>query len=171
MRENIGHRLGRFTQIFVLGILIFVVVLFFVRLVLPSQIDDVSPGIPCEEELLNWADVYFAVPKFEGVQIEKEWCEEILGRDKEIAMHGVYHTYNEFGEYRSEEYFYEGVDIFRECFGFLPLRFKPGQLGWTGENDWIRDEVEVDLFWNQLFHKVYHCEDTGIFPNWFVRIF
>ncbi|MFH1521918.1 MAG: hypothetical protein ABIF18_03085 [archaeon] len=31
--------------------------------------------------------------------------------------------------------------------------------------------MEVDSIWNQLFHKVYHCEDAGLFPNWFVLVF
>lgn len=153
-------------------IVVFLIVgLWFVRLVLPSQLDDVSPGIFCEEKLLNQADVYFVIPKFEGVEIEREWCEEVLKMEKDIGLHGVYHTYEEFGVYRDEEYFGEGVDIFKRCFGYTPERFKPGQLKWSKENNWIKDEVEVDLFWNQVFHKVYHCGDTGRFSNWLIRIF
>lgn len=141
------------------------------RLVLPSQLDDVSPEISCEEKLLNRAGVYFVIPKFEGVEIEREWCEGILEREKDIGLHGVYHTYEEFAVYRDEDYLGEGIDIFEECFGFLPERFKPGQLKWNKENNWIKEKMEVDLFWNQVFHKVYHCGDTGRFPNWLIRIF
>jgi hypothetical protein len=150
-----------------------VVVLFFVRFILPSQIDDVNPLMNCSDEVLELADVYFVVPKFSGFVISenRSWCDEILDRDKKLALHGVYHIYEEFGVYRDEEYFSEGVEIFEECFGFAPTRFKPGQLAWTSENDWIKEKMEVDLFWNQLFHKVYHCGDSGIFPNWVVRIF
>lgn len=148
-----------------------VLALFFIRLVLPSQVDDVSPLMNCSDEVLDLADVYFVVPKFGGVEIEGEWCEEILDRDKELAMHSVYHTYEEFNVVRGENYFDEGVGIFEECFGFRPERFKPGQLRIVSENDWIADEVEVDLFWNQFFHKVYHCNDSGVFPNWFIRLF
>ena len=147
------------------------VCLGFVRLILHSQLDDVSPGISCEGKLLDWADVYFVIPKFEGVEIEKEWCEKILERKKDIGLHGVYHTYEEFGIYRGKEYFGEGVEIFERCFGFTPERFKPGQLEFTKKNNWIKRKMEVDLFWNQVFHKVYHCEDTGVFPNWLTRIF
>ncbi len=159
--------------IFYTGIILtaLIIILFLTRLILPSQIDDVTPGISCEEELLDLADVYFVVPKFEGVVLDKEWCDEILMRDKELAMHGVYHTYEEFGVYRDEKYFSEGVSIFRDCFGFSPERFKPGQLEWHDSNNWVKAEMEVELFWNQLFHKVYHCEDTGMFPNWVINIF
>jgi len=153
-------------------VIVFLVVgLWFVRLVLPSQLDDVSPDIFCEEKLLTRADVYFVIPKFEGVEIERKWCEIILEKGKGIGMHGVYHTYKEFEVYRDEEYFEEGVDIFERCFGFTPERFKPGQLRFAKENDWIKERTEVDLFWNQVLHKVYHCGDTGRFPNWLIRVF
>lgn len=148
-----------------------VVLLFFVRLVLPSQLDDVNSLMGCSEEELELGDVYFVVPKFDGVEIDREWCEEISGRGKEIAMHGVYHTYAEFGIVRDEVYFNEGVDIFMECFGIKPERFKPGNLKWNSGNDWIRDKFMIELRWNQIFHKVYHCGNTGDFPNWFIRIF
>lgn len=155
-------------------VLIFVVLIFglwFIRFILPSQVDDVSPLMNCSNEVLELGDVYFVVPKFSGVEIFSEWCGEILGRDKEIAMHGIYHTFEEFGVARDSEYFEEGVWIFEECFGKSPERFKPGQLKWASENDWIREEVEVELFWNQVFHKVYHCGDGGVFPNWIINIF
>ncbi len=163
----------KFWKYFGLVILILIIGLWFVRFILPSQVDDVNPLMNCSNSVLNKGDVYFVVPKFEGFIISKNrlWCENILGRGKELAMHGVYHTYNEFGTYRDEVYFDEGADIFRKCFGFFPERFKPGQLKWNSKNDWIRDEVDVDLFWNQVFHKVYHCGDGGMFPNWVVRVF
>lgn len=154
-----------------LVVVVLILVLFFTRLVLPSQIDDVSPGILCEDELLGLADVYYVIPKFSNVPIEKEWCESILARGKKLGMHGVYHTYEEFGVVRDEKYFGEGVDIFENCFGFAPERFKPGQLRLSSENDWIRNEVNVDTLWNQIFHKVYHCSDSGKFPNWLIRVF
>lgn len=152
--------------------LIFVIFLLWTtRFILPSQVDDVNPLMGCTDDVLDLGDVYFIVPKFKEVEISKEWCEEISSGDKELAIHGVYHTYEEFGVFRNESYFYDGVDVFEECFGFVPYRFKPGQLKWTDENDWIKKDFKVDLFWNQVFHKVYHCGDDGLFPNWFIRIF
>ena len=161
-------KVWRYFTIMFIGLIL---VLFFVRLILPSQIDDVSPEIFCEEKLLDWADVYYVIPKFENISIDREWCDEILSRDKKLAMHGVYHSFEEFGEVRDSEYLNDGYNFFEECFGFEPEKFKPPQLAWTNKNDWIRDRMKVDLIWNQIFHKVYHCGDTGIFPNWVVRIF
>ena len=158
-------------SILVLIVTVLVVGLFLIRLVLPSQVDDVNPLMGCSDAILDSADVYFVVPKFEGVEISGEWCDYILGKNKSLALHGVYHSYKEFGVYRDEVYFGEGVEIFEKCFGLRPERFKPGQLEWASENDWIREEMEIDLFWNQVFHKVYHCGDSGVFPNWLIRAF
>ena len=161
-------------RVWVWCLVIFVSLLFglwFVRLVLPSQVDDVSPGIFCSEDVLDWADVYFVIPKFGNVSPDKNWCEDILSREKELAMHGVVHSFEEFGVFRDVDYVDEGVEIFEKCFGFELERFKPPQLVFSEENDWMRGRFEVDLFWNQVFHKVYHCGDSGVFPNWFIRVF
>ncbi|MCK5449386.1 hypothetical protein KAI32_00815 [Candidatus Pacearchaeota archaeon] len=148
-----------------------IICVFFVRLILPIQLDDVSPGIFCEEELLDLVDVYYVIPKFGNVSIDKNWCDEILKRNKELRLHGVYHSFEEFGKVRDEEYLNEGIEIFEACFGFEPERFKPPQIAWTKENDWMKNEMRIDLGWNEVFHKVYHCGDTGVIPNWVVRVF
>ncbi|MFH0808197.1 MAG: hypothetical protein V1888_01105 [archaeon] len=173
MKEDNCSRISRITRVFSLVVLGLVLFLFFVRLILPSQVDDVSPFMNCSDEVLGLGDVYFVVPKFGGIDVSEDlaWCNYILDKDKELAMHGVSHEFGEFGIVRDKVYFGEGVEIFERCFGFAPVRFKPGQLKWNVKNDWIRDEVDVDFFWNQVFHKVYHCGDTGMFPNWVVKIF
>jgi hypothetical protein len=164
----------RILRVVLLVIIVLILVLFSIRLILPSQVDDVNPFMNCSDKVLDRGDVYFVVPKFGSVPIDDvdNWCSEILVREgKELAMHGVYHTFGEFGVYRDEVYFGEGVEIFKRCFGFSPERFKPGHLKFDSKNDWIRGDMEVDLVWNQVFHKVYHCGDAGLFPNWLVRVF
>ena len=161
----------KFWWIFLIFIGAVVLSLFLVRLFLPSQLDDVTPGIYCEEELLDLADIYYVIPKFDNISIDGEWCDDILSRNKELAMHGVYHSFEEFGEFRDEEYLQEGIDIFEICFNVTPKRFKPGNLKFDDKNNWIRNRMDVDLRWNQVFHKVYHCSDTGDFPNWLIRLF
>jgi hypothetical protein len=154
------------------GVLIFILILEIVRIILPAQIDDVSPEIPCEDWILAQAETYYIIPRFNEKKIsgDLQWCDKILGGGKELAMHGVYHKFNEFEECRNESYFNAGLETFEECFNETPERFKPPQLGWTKKNNWIKERVEVDLFFNQLFHKVYHCNDTGIFPNWLIKL-
>lgn len=150
-----------------------VILLFLIRLILPIQLDDVSSGIYCESELLERSDVYFVIPAYQGIPISDDinWCEKILSYNKTLAMHGVRHTYEEFGGDISEEDLTYGMDIFKKCFGYLPERFKPPQMKINQENtDLVGERLKLVGPFNQLFHKTYHCEDTGVMPNWLVRI-
>ncbi len=154
-------------------ILILISTLFFIRLFSERQLDDLTIGIECDKELIKKSDILYIVPSFNGINIsgDEEWCSEILTFNKELAMHGVYHTYKEFETTRNEEYVFEGKEIFKKCFGYNPEKFKPPNLGWTGENNWMKKDFEIDLRLNQIFHKTYHCNDTGVFPNWLIDLF
>ena len=152
-----------------------IIILFIIRLILPREVDDVTPFIDCSEQLIEKSDVLWVIPKFEGKSIldEDGWCEKILSYNKELGLHGVYHTYNEFSEDRDGEYLQEGIDIFEECFGFKPEKFKPPQLKINDENKELisKMNMELELNWNQFFHRVYHCNDTGVFKNWWIDVF
>ncbi len=156
-----------------------IVVLFFalwaVRLFSHTELDDVSPGIKCDSSLLKNSDVLWVIPDFNGSAISenKSWCEYILGLNKTLGLHGVYHTYREFAFLRNESYVYEGESMFRKCFGFSPKIFKAPQLALNSENENMleREGYNVKGIFNQITHKVYHCNDGGRFPNWIIRIF
>ncbi len=155
-------------------ILLLIFTIFFIRFFSETQIDDITPGISCEIGLLEKSDIFFVIPKFENKSItdNSTWCENILNLNKKLALHGVYHVYEEFSTDRNENYLNEGIKIFEECFGYSPKRFKPGQLAISENNKiMIKSKMKLEGFWNQFFHKVYHCEDTGIFPNWIVDLF
>ena len=157
--------------IFILGL---IVLLFFIRLFLPSQVDDVTPGIYCEEEILDKADVYYVVPNFEGESISEnlEWCSMILDSEKELALHGYEHTYQEFESGDASLKLDNGIEIFEECFGYSPERFKAPNLAINSENKkLVKSQMELDGIFNQVFHKVYHCSDSGVFSNRFVSLF
>ena len=57
--------------------------------------------------------------------------------------------------------------------GFKPEKFKPPQLKIDDENRGLvfRKGLELELNWNQFFHRVYHCNDTGVFKNWWIDVF
>jgi len=145
------------------------------RLINPIQLDDVSPNIKCEQNLLEKSDVLFVIPKFENNSIagNKEWCDSILSLNKTLGLHGVYHNFNEFGTDRNQEYLREGINIFEQCFGFEPEFFKPPQLEISEGNRELILGNNIILYGkiSQLTHKVYHCNDTGEFPNWFIDLF
>lgn len=159
----------------ILGIIIgLILILFFVRFFSHREVDDVSPGIKCDEKLMEKADVLWVIPKFEGKNIigDKEWCSGILAMNKKLGLHGVYHSYKEFNEDRSEEYLAEGVSEFEKCFGYKPREFKAPQLAISGNNVKIVESrgLEVKGWINQITHKVYHCDDSGMLPNWVIDL-
>lgn len=158
-----------------LVILFLVLVLFSVRLFSSREIDDVSPQIPCEDKYLMKSDILWVVPNYNNISIssDKEWCRRISGLNKEIGLHGVIHEFEEFGVDRNSEYLSVGVKSFIECFGFIPDSFKPPQLAISEENENLikTSEMELKGRLNQITHKVYHCDDTGIFPNWVIDLF
>jgi len=156
-------------------ILILIAVLFFIRLANPIELDDLTPGIPCESDLIGKANILWVIPDFENNSIaqNKPWCSEILELNKKLGMHGVKHSYNEFRENITQAEIQRGMEIFKECFGFYPTMFKPPQLAISDEEKkLIKDSgMELMIEGNQITHKVYHCNDSDIIKNWMVRIF
>lgn len=160
------------TYYFLAAILLALIFLWIFRGFAEKELDDVSPLIQCDQELLDKADVLWVIPRYKEVNITKEWCNEILSLNKEIGMHGVEHTYNEFLEPRDEEYLQEGMEIFKECFGFYPEKFKPGQLAISKENKiLVENKMEREGYPNQILNKVYHCNDSTIPKNRFIDFF
>jgi hypothetical protein len=143
--------------------------LFLTRLLNPREIDDVSPGIPCEKEYLQKSDVLWAIPDFDNIPISENstWCSYILGLNKTIEMHGVTHEYDEFGTDRTDEYLQNGTKIFRDCFGFAPTSFKPPQLIISKNNKELikNNNLKLKFVFNQVIHKVYHCNNTDFIKN------
>ena len=157
-----------------ISLIIFVLLVFLaLRAVLPSQLDDLSPGISCSSELIEKSDILFVIPNFElknDISKNKEWCKKILSFNKSLALHGYTHEYREFSKPRSPEYVHQAFTAFRKCFNQNPAAFKPPNLAWNSENDWIEKITPLKLWANQIFHKVYHCSDAGGFPNWLIDL-
>lgn len=149
--------------------------LFFVRLFNQKQIDDISSEIPCEMKYVEKADVLWVIPDFEGKPISenKELCDYILSLNKTLGLHGVYHTYWEFKETRNQEYLEKGISEFEKCFGYKPKRFKAPNLRLNKENRELLKENNLTLStqFDQVIHKVYHCNNSGTLDNKFHDIF
>jgi len=148
--------------------LIFLIIL--IRIISPKEIDDVSPGIFCEEKYLEKSEILWVIPKFNNTKISEniEWCRYILSLNKTLGLHGVYHNYWEFKENKTQKYIEEGIQEFEKCFGFKPEYFKSPQLRINKENKILIKENNLILKgkFNQMIHKVYHCDDTQVLiPN------
>jgi len=155
--------------------LLLVFTLFFVRLFGHIELDDVTPGIPCKDSLIQKADVLWVVPNFENNSIEKNqsWCTKLLSLNKTLGMHGIKHLYWEFGENISKEELKLGKEEFYDCFGTLPEMFKPPQLKISSKNKELikSSNMKLKLGFNQFTHKVYHCNDSDFIKNRWIEIF
>ncbi len=152
-------------------ILIILAAIWLIRLFSERQLDDFSPEIPCSSKLIEKSDVLYVIPKFNGWALSKDFCNKTLALNKTIEMHGITHEYKEFLIPRNSSYIEQGIEIFLGCLNLTARDFKPGQLFATSENKKIiRRYMHLNLWPNQIFHKVYHCDDSGIFPNWVVDI-
>jgi hypothetical protein len=168
-------------KIFLIISLIIIIIIFLLnnliitRYILPRQIDDFNPNIPCEKELIDKSEILMVIPLYLDVPISqnKTWCDSILALNKTLAMHGVYHTYNEFLEVRNESYISIGRGEFKKCFGFYPKYFEAPQLALNKENIAMIESLNMTVlhYKHNLFHKVYHCNNTGLASNGFIEIF
>lgn len=149
--------------------------LFFIRALSPREIDDIHPDIPCTNEYMNEADILWVIPKFNGKSIadNKTWCNEIKAKGKILGLHGLYHSYREFGNESKVYDLVEAVTIFEECFGYKPTMFKPPQLKISQENKEIVEDLNmtIKLTFNSVIHKVYHCNNTGSISNNVIKNF
>lgn len=156
-------------------ILIILAILVVIRANTTREIDDITPGIACEQEYLQKADILWVIPRYQNTPISEneKWCSEILVLNKTIGMHGIYHAYKEFNYYVNKTEFQETIQIFEDCFGYKPTIFKPPYLVISDENEILvkKHGFKIRNRWHQTFHKVYHCNNTGTLPNWFHDIF
>ena len=158
-----------------IGILLILILLVgIIRFFSEKQLDDVTIGISCDESLMKKVDVFYVIPNYDGLNISNNlsWCEYILSFNKSLRLHGFEHNYNEFAIERDEEYLLESMKIFQKCFNQNATRFKAPQLNITDKNKlMVKKFLNYDGFFNQLFHKVYHCSDSGIPYNKFNNFF
>lgn len=155
----------------------FIIIIFawiFIRFAVHREIDDVTPGIPCEPEYIAKSNILWIIPLYKNDSIanHKDWCNYIKSLNKTLGLHGVYHTYNEFDIPRSFDYLSEGIDAFKDCFNETPSIFKPPQLAWNRDNSGITINSNLSLKkrLNQIFHKVYHCNNGDVFSNQFIDV-
>ena len=162
-------------KILILIIFILISIILTIRANSSTEIDDVASQIDCDEKYLEKVDVLWVIPKFQNTPISEDTalCEYLLDLNKTLGMHGIYHSHKEFNNYVNETELQEAKQIFKECFGFEPELFKPPQLEISRENKKIlkKNNLKTKGRFNQLIHKVYHCDNTGTFSNGFHDIF
>ena len=161
----------RLSYSFIILLFALLMLLFFYRLTSLRHLDDLNPNIPCSRELIEKSEYLSVIPFYNNSSIaeDKAWCQYILSFNKTLVLHGVYHTFKEFDKKRDYDYIELGIKNFESCFGYKPSEFKPPQLTILKENKLFLEEefeLKVHTWFSQRFHKVYHCNNRGIFPNW-----
>jgi predicted deacetylase len=156
-------------EIVVLVIIALLIILFIIRLISPKEIDDISPEIPCSELDTYSSEILYVIPYYNEKPISenKPWCDYILSLNKTLAMHGIYHTYDEFKTTKSQEELNKGIEEFEKCFGYKPKIFKAPQLKINKQNRLLikNNNLILKNQFSQATHKVYHCNNTGILDN------
>jgi len=166
-----GKRSGKTILLIIIGILICLSVM---RVLNPTEIDDVSPGINCPEIEKYNPDVLYVIPNYENHAISNDtkWCEDILSLNKTLALHGITHTYREFS-YKNitQEELSFGISEFEKCFNKTPEMFKPPQIKINKENRNLisKNNLKLNTAVNQITRKVYHCNDSARIPNKFIH--
>lgn len=169
-------KLKNILKIILILIIILISIIFILRFINPTEIDDISPNIPCPEMEIYNPDVLYVIPNYDTYPISyyPKWCEHILSLDKTLALHGINHTYREF-KYNSlsQEELNFGISEFEKCFSISPTEFKPPQLAISKENKKLieNNNLKRRTVMHQITHKVYHCNDSDIIPNKIINIF
>ncbi len=149
--------------------------LLMIRALSHKELDDIHPDIPCSKECIQKADIIWVIPKFNDKKISdnQTWCMDILKLNKEIGLHGLTHEYREFANETKENEIKEAIEIFEDCFKFKPRMFKAPQLKLSKENAELIKQHNMTVYGklNAITHKVYHCNDTGLFSNEFIEMF
>lgn len=160
----------------ILGIAIVFLIADFIlaRALWARQVDDFSPQIYCEKEIIEKSEILMVIPLYNNISIakNKSWCDEIIAMNKTLGMHGVYHTFQEFLEIRDEDYIKNGMREFKKCFGFYPTLFEAPQLALSKDNEVRLGSLNMSINHHSFnfFHKVYHCSDTGSVKNGIIDI-
>jgi predicted deacetylase len=154
-----------------------IILIFIIRLITPTQIDDIHPNISCPELEIYNPNIIYVIPNFNNNTISKnpEWCNYILSLNKTLELHGINHSpYREFlNKNITQEELDLAINEFQKCFNQTPKNFKPPQLRISPENKKLIQEnnLTIKLLPNTIFHKVYHCNDSGIIKNKWIKLF
>ena len=133
----------------------------FVRYFSHEELDDVHPRVQSTNDpLLRRSKWLWVMPLYMNDPISKHpnWVKRIKRTGKKIGLHGVRHTFNEFGHDLPEDYIKKGIDEFTKAFGYPPKHFKAPKLSLTPHNRRIIEKygMEIKGRLNQLLHQAHH---------------
>lgn len=167
------HKIGVSTikRLIVIAILTFLIIIpiaFIMKMIARNQtivaLDDVSPLIPCQQDLIDKADILFVIPFYEHSNLSDypEWCAKMRATNKEFGLHGFYHNVFEMKDTQSQELYQAAIKEFEECFGKKPTTFRPPMWKINDENVKILKQDNLELMADPLKTSTYHCNGRGM---------
>jgi peptidoglycan/xylan/chitin deacetylase (PgdA/CDA1 family) len=126
-----------------------------------EELDDVHPRIQdVDDPLVKRSKWLWVMPLYmdDPISNHPEWVARIKNTGKILGLHGVKHTYNEFGYDLSEDYIQSGIDEFTKAFGYPPRHFKAPKISLTKNNEAIIRKHGMDIKgrFNQIIHQAHH---------------
>lgn len=162
-------------KITIYALITLIFALFLLRLTTPREIDDIHPNWDCEQKYINKSTYLWIMPMWNNSPISKntDWCEQMRNSNHKFGMHGIQSWYREFNEPINEIQLKQAINEYEKCLGEKPTLFKAPALKITKDNKELIEKYNMTLrtSFHQTIHKVYHCQDTGVFPNKFHDIF
>ena len=152
--------------------LIFLSLILFYLLILllsrnPLIVDDVHPQNTCST-LLEKADILYVILFQENSSIvdNPTWCTQIKSLNKTLGLHGIKHTYHEFGKPVSSEELTQATSAFEKCFDEKPTLFRPPYNLISQENREKVESLNMTVYNKRFFEHPYcHCN-----PHSFMKI-
>ncbi len=153
-------------KIVLLGfIIIYILILLLSRN--PLIVDDVHPQNTCST-LLEKADILYVIPLQENSSIvyNHKWCKQIKSLNKTLGLHGIKHSYHEFGKPVSSEELTQATSAFEKCFDQKPVLFRPPYNLITQENKEKVELLNMTIYNKRFFEHPYcHCN-----PQSFMKV-
>lgn len=136
--------------IIALILLCLLIIPIFFRLVLPSQLINVTPQKTCKN-LINKAKFIWITPIENGKKISenKTWCSNLLLKPQKIQ--GIFLKSND------KDVLEKNIEEFFKCFSYYPKYFK----GSINKEDLIEKLPNAIIVgpWFDLFHQTYSCNN------------
>lgn len=136
-------------------------ILLSLRHNLPRELDDVHPLLtPVDDPYIQRSEWLWVIPLYmhQPLSDYPEWIQGIKATGKKLGLHGVYHTFDEFGTDVNANYLQRGIDEFERAFGYKPTHFKAPRLHTTAHNEQLIADAHMisRTRWQQIIHTVYH---------------
>ena len=158
-------------NIFIGYILTIMITLYIIRRNNIVHYDDIHPLIEPNLKYLDKSNFLFVIPKFKNKKLTNypKWCNWLKNyakkNNKILALHGLEHDGTngfigdcEFLYEKKKKDIVEGINIFKQAFGYKPIYFKAPCYGLSIKNKLILKKLGLKIIGPEtiIFNKLFH---------------